>query len=49
MSMKGLITASDILRHPMLIVGGFGAATYWRCCKAILLGRPTTFLDCAFR
>ena len=44
---QGLITTNDVLRHPMLIVASFGFAAYLRCCKAIVLGRPTTFLGCA--
>ena len=49
MSIQGLITTSDVFRHPILIVGSFGIATYWRCCKAVVLGRRTTFLECAWR
>lgn len=49
MSIQGLITTSDVLRHPVLIVGSFGVTVYFRCCKAVLLGRRTTFLDCAWR
>jgi hypothetical protein len=48
MSIQGLITTNDVLRHPVLIVSSFGFAAYLRCCKAIMLGRPTTFLTCAF-
>jgi hypothetical protein len=49
MSIQGLITTGDVLRHPMLIIGGFGATVYWRCCMAALLRRRTTFLECAWR
>ena len=49
MPIQGLITTRHILRHPVLIVGGFGVATYWRCCKAVMLRRRTTFLACAWR
>jgi len=49
MSIHGVITTNDVLRHPMLIVGGFGIATYLRCCKALVLRRRTTFLECAWR
>lgn len=49
MSIQGLITTSEILRHPGLIVGNFGVAVYFRCCKAILFRRRTTFLECAWR
>lgn len=49
MSIQGLITTNDVFRHPVLIVGSFGVATYLRCCKAVLLRRRTTFLACAWR
>ena len=49
MSIQGLITSNDVLRHPLLILGSFGFGTYLRCCKAVLLGRRTTFLECAWR
>ena len=48
MSIQGLITTNHVLRHPVLIVSSFGLATYLRCCKAIVLRRPTTFLACAW-
>jgi hypothetical protein len=48
MSIQGLITTNDVLRHPVLIVSSFGVAAYLRCCKAIMLGQKTTFLACAF-
>ncbi len=44
---QGLITTSDVLRHPVLIVSSFGFAAWLRCCRAIVLGRSTTFLACA--
>jgi hypothetical protein len=49
MSIQGLITTNDVLRHPVLLVSSFGLGTYLRCCKAIMLRRPTTFLACAWR
>jgi hypothetical protein len=48
MSIQGLITTSDVLQHSKLIVGSFGLAVYLRCCKAILLRRRTTFLECVW-
>jgi len=48
MSMSGLITTKDVLKHSATIVREFGAATYLRCCFAILRGRPTTFLNLVF-
>jgi hypothetical protein len=48
MAIQGLITANHLFRHPMLIVSGFGIGTYWRCCKAVMLRRRTTFLECAW-
>jgi hypothetical protein len=48
MSIQGLITPSDVLQHSKLIVGSFGLAVYLRCCKAILLRRRTTFLECVW-
>jgi hypothetical protein len=48
MSMNGLITTKDVLRHSATIVREFGAATYLRCCFAILSGQRTTFLNIVF-
>ena len=48
MSMSGLITTKDVLKHSATIVREFGAAAYWRCCVAILLGKRTTFLNVVF-
>ena len=46
MSIAGVITTRDVLRHSATIVREFGAAAYLRCCVAILLRRRTTFLNC---
>jgi hypothetical protein len=46
MSICGVITTRDVLRHSAAIVREFGAAVYIRCCVAILLRRRTTFLNC---
>jgi len=48
MSISGLITTRDVLKHGAVIVREFGAATYLRCCLAILCGRRTTFLNVVF-
>jgi hypothetical protein len=48
MSMSGLITTRDVLRHSATIVREFGATTYLRCCFAILTGQRTTFLNIVF-
>ncbi len=44
----GLITTKDVFRHTRTIVRDFGAATYLRCCLAVLRRRQTTFLECIF-
>lgn len=45
-SICGVITTRDVLRHSAVIVRQFGAAAYLKCCLAILLRRQTTFLAC---
>ena len=45
MSIRGVITSRDVLRHSATIVREFGPRTYLRWCLAVLLRRPTTFLD----
>jgi hypothetical protein len=46
MSICGVITTKEVLRHGRTIVREFGAAAYLRCCVAILLKKRTTFLNC---
>ena len=46
MSICGVITTKEVLRHSATIVREFGAAAYLRCCVAIVLRRRTTFLNC---
>jgi hypothetical protein len=46
MSICGVITTRDVLRHPGIIVREFGTAAWLRCCVAILLRKRTTFLNC---
>ena len=48
MSINGLITTKDVLRYSATIVREYGAATYLRCCLAILSGQRTTFLNVVF-
>jgi hypothetical protein len=48
MSINGFITTKDVLKHSATIVREFGAATYLRCCLAILSGQRTTFLNLVF-
>ncbi|HUJ28991.1 MAG TPA: hypothetical protein VLW85_23380 [Myxococcales bacterium] len=49
MAINGVITTREVLRHGALIVREFGAAAFLRCCRAIVLRRRTTFLNCVFR
>ncbi len=46
MSISGVITTKDVLRHTATIVREFGPQAYLKCCLAILLRRRTTFLNC---
>ena len=46
MSIAGVITTRDVLRHSATIVREFGPHAYLKCCLAILLRRRTTFLNC---
>jgi len=46
MSISGVITSKDVLRHSGLIFREFGPVAYLRCCMAILLRKRTTFLNC---
>jgi hypothetical protein len=47
--MHGVITTWDVVRHPVLILHGFGARCYLRCLRAVLSRQRTTFLEIAFR
>ena len=49
MSICGVITTRDVLRHSATIVREFGPVAYLRCCYAILLRKRTTFLNCVFQ
>ncbi len=46
MAIRGVITTRDVLLNGATIVREFGTRTYLRCCLAIVLRRPTTFLAC---
>lgn len=48
MSICGVITTRDVLRHGATIVREFGAWAYLRCCVAILSRKRTTFLNCVW-
>jgi hypothetical protein len=48
MSICGVITTKDVLRHTATIVREFGPGAYLRCCLAILRREQTTFLICVF-
>jgi hypothetical protein len=48
MSICGVITTKDVLRHTATIVREFGPGAYLRCCLAILRREQTTFLSCVF-
>lgn len=47
--MQGTITGWDVVRHPVLILRGFGPRCYVRCLLAVLSRRRTTFLDASLR
>jgi hypothetical protein len=47
MTIRGVVTTTDVLRNARLIVREFGRVAFLRCCFAILLRRRTTFLACA--
>jgi hypothetical protein len=44
-AMQGVITGRHVVRHFALIWREYGRATAWRCLKAVVLRRRTTFLD----
>ena len=48
MAINGVVTTREVLRHSILIVNSFGLRTLFRCCRAIVIGERTTFLECAF-
>ena len=48
MAIRGVITSRDVLLNGTTILREFGPRAYLRCCVAMLLRRPSTFLDCIF-
>jgi hypothetical protein len=48
MSICGVITTKDVLKHGATIVREFGAWAYVRCCVAIISRKRTTFLNCVW-
>ncbi len=46
MSIRGVVTTRHVLRHASLIVREFGPVAFLRCCLAIVLRHPVTFLSC---
>jgi hypothetical protein len=49
MSIRGVITTGDVLRHAAVIAREFGPAVFLRCCLVIVRRRKTTFLECVFQ
>jgi hypothetical protein len=46
--MNGVIKGRDVLANLTLVWREFGTACVFRCIKAMVTGRRTTFLACAF-
>jgi hypothetical protein len=42
--MKGLITGKHVFRHTVTLIRLWGVPTYFRCVRAALSRKPTTFL-----
>ena len=42
---QGVVTTKHVLWHAPLILQGFVLRTWLSCCKALLSGRRTTFLE----
>lgn len=47
--MRGVITHREILLNLFLVWREFGAGCLWRCLRAVVSGRQTTFLEVALR
>jgi hypothetical protein len=45
---SGLIRARDVLRHPILVIRGFGWRCFFRCLDAAAHRSGATFLAVAF-
>ena len=48
MAIRGVITGKHVLLNAATIVREFGPRTFLRCCMALALRRPTTFLACVY-
>jgi hypothetical protein len=42
---RGLITSKDVFWHAGSIVRSYGFRSYFRCIRALMSGRSTTFLN----
>jgi len=42
---QGTITGRDVIRHSLTILRLWGPSCYVRCLRALVSGRPCTFLD----
>src|SRR5207253_2177728 len=47
-AIRGVITGKHVLLNAATIVREFGPRTFLRCCMALALRRPTTFLACVY-
>jgi len=47
--MQGTITGREVFRNLPLIWREFGAGCFFRCVRALLSSRPTTFLEVAVK
>ncbi len=43
--MRGVITGKDVLRHSVTIWRLWGPRCYFRCLRAALSSKPSTFLE----
>ena len=43
--MRGVVTGREVFLHGWTILRGFGPAAYGRCLRALVTGRPKTFLE----
>jgi len=48
-AIRGVITGKHVLFNATTIVREFGPRILLRCCVALALRRPTTFLACVYR
>jgi hypothetical protein len=45
---RGAITAQDVLLHSFTILRFWGPSAYFRCIRAMISRRPTTFLEALY-